>query len=213
MSLTACVPALLALILSPLTLGVINKTKARFGGRVGPPWTQAYRDLFKLFGKGAVYSRVATWVVRVAPMVNLSVALVAATLVPLGGLEGVSFSGDLILLVCVLGLGRFFMVAAALDTGSPFEGMGASREVFFAALAEPALLLGLAAVERETGRQIQDANLARAEASVDSGAEPEANSSQGGRVSDGPSGSNGLLSLRDMHENMTTGWRHGGLVG
>jgi formate hydrogenlyase subunit 4 len=113
---------------------------------------QSYYDLWKLLRKGAVYSRTTTWVFRAGPIVGLAAVLVATALVPLGGeAPPLAFAGDLILLAYVLGLMRFFTVAAALDTGSSFEGMGASREVTFSALAEPALLLGLAAVARQTG--------------------------------------------------------------
>jgi formate hydrogenlyase subunit 4 len=102
-------------------------------------------------GKGAVYSRTTTWVFRAGPIVGLAAILLAATLVPFGPFRAlVSFDGDLILLAYLFGLGRLCTVLAALDTGSPFEGMGASREVMFSALAEPALLLGLAALARAT---------------------------------------------------------------
>jgi len=149
---TSFIHPLLALVLSPLMLGVINRTKAWFAGRRGPPVLQAYYDLAKLLRKGAVYSRTTTWVFRAGPIVGLATVLVATALVPLGNEPApLAFTGDLILLAYVLGLMRFVTVAAALDTGSSFEGMGASREVTFSALAEPALLLGLAAVARLTG--------------------------------------------------------------
>jgi len=139
----------LALALAPLLLGIINKTKAAFAGRVGPPLLQTYFDLAKLLRKGAVYSRVTTWVFRAGPTVGLTAILVAAAIIPMAGAPGLlAFPGDLILFAYTLGLARFFTVSAALDAGSAFEGMGASREVQFAALAEPALLLGLAAVGR-----------------------------------------------------------------
>ena len=139
----------IALAGAPLLLSVINRTKALFSGRVGQPWLQPYYDLWKLLHKGAVYSRTTTWVFRAGPMVGLAAVLTALLLVPVGGTSAlISFSGDFLLLIYLLGLARLFTVLAALDTGSPFEGMGASREVFFSALAEPALLLGLAAVGR-----------------------------------------------------------------
>lgn len=142
-------PILLAILLSPLLVGVINRVKAVFGGRKGQPLLQQYFELWKLLHKGAVYSRTTSWVFRAGPIVSLATALMAATLVPLGDCPSlVAFSGDLILFAYLLGLGRFFTVAAALDTGSAFEGMGASREVFFSTLAEPTLLLGLAAIAR-----------------------------------------------------------------
>ena len=142
----------LALALAPLLLGVVNRTKAVIAGRKGQPLLQLYYDLWKLLRKGAVYSRTTTWVFRAGPMVGLAAVLVAAAIVPFGGWPTlVGFSGDLILFAYLLALMRFFTVIAALDTGSSFEGMGASREVQFSALAEPAFLLGLAAVARATG--------------------------------------------------------------
>ena len=144
---------LLGLALAPLLLGIINRTKAFFGGRVGQPLLQSYHDLWKLLHKGAVYSRTTTWVFRAGPIVSLAAVLAALTLVPFGGCPAlVAFPGDFLLLAYLLGLARFFIVSAALDTGSSFEGMGASREVLFSALAEPALLLCLAAIGRETLR-------------------------------------------------------------
>ena len=143
---------LIALAGAPLLLGVINRTKAVFAGRKGPPLVQPYYDLFKLLAKGAVYSRTTTWVFRAGPVVGLASVVTALMLVPFGGLPApIAFPGDLILFAYLLGMMRFATVLAALDTGSSFEGMGASREVYFSALAEPALILGLAAVARETG--------------------------------------------------------------
>ncbi len=142
----------LALLLAPLMLGLINQTKASFAGRKGPPYLQTYYDLAKLLRKGAVYSLTTTWVFRAGPTVGLTATLLALAIVPMAGAPGLlAFPGDLVLLAYALGLARFFTVSAALDTGSPFEGMGASREVQFSALAEPALLLGLAAVARRAG--------------------------------------------------------------
>lgn len=149
MNLAALLHPALALALAPLLPGVINRTKAFFAGRRGPPLLQAYFDLGKLFRKGAVYSRTTTWVFRAGPVVNFACLLAALALVPLGRVPALfSFEGDLLLLAYLLGLGRFFTALAALDTGSSFEGMGASREVQFAVFAEPALLIGLAALAR-----------------------------------------------------------------
>jgi len=152
MSVPSLLPAALALGLAPLLVGVITRTKAVIAGRVGQPLLQPYRDLRKLMRKGAVYSRTTTWVFRAGPVVGLAATVLASALVPYGGSFAlVSFPGDLFVFAYLLALTRFFTVIAALDTGSSFEGMGASREVTFSALAEPALLLGLAAVARMTG--------------------------------------------------------------
>ena len=143
---------LLPFALSPLLLGVINRTKAIVAGRRGQPLLQAYFDLAKLLRKGAVYSRTTTWIFRAAPIVGLAAVSLAAAVVPFGGRASpLAFTGDLVFFAYLLGLARFFTVAGALDTGSSFEGMGASREVTFSALAEPALLLALAALARRTG--------------------------------------------------------------
>lgn len=139
------------LTLPPMVLGLINKTKALVAGREGPPLLQPYLDLAKLLGKGAVYSRTTTWVFRLGPVVSLAAALAAALLTPLAAEAPVGFAGDAILFAYLWGLGRFALAAAALDTGSSFEGMGASREMAFASLAEPALILALAALARASG--------------------------------------------------------------
>ena len=142
----------LAFTLPPLLLGVIGKTKAVFAGRVGAPLLQPYHDLVKLFRKGSVFSPTTTWVFRAGPVVGLATAVLAALLVPLAGASApISFTGDLILLAYLFGLARFFTASAALDTGSPFEGMGAAREVTFACLAEPALFLGFLALATLSG--------------------------------------------------------------
>lgn len=142
-----------SLALPPLLLGVIAKTKALFAGRAGPPVLQPYYDLIKLFRKGSIYSTTTTWVFRAGPVVALATAAMAALLVPLVDASAPipSFTGDMIVLAYLLGLGRFFTASAALDTGSAFEGMGAAREVTFACLAEPALFLGLVVLAKLSG--------------------------------------------------------------
>jgi formate hydrogenlyase subunit 4 len=143
---------LLALTAAPLLLGVINRIKAVFAGRTGQPLLQAYYDIFKLLHKGAVYGKTTSWIFKAGPVVGFASVLVALSVVPFAGIPALlNFGGDLLLLAYALGLMRFFTVLAALDTGSAFEGMGASREVQFSALAEPVLLLGLAAIARKTG--------------------------------------------------------------
>ena len=134
----------LAVVLAPLMLSIINRTKALFAGRHGQPWLQPYHDLRKLLHKAAVYSRTTTWVFVAGPLVGCAACLTALLFLPVAGPAAlISFSGDFLLVAYLLGLGRFFTVLAAWDTGSSFEGMGASREVFFSALAEPALVLSV----------------------------------------------------------------------
>ena len=143
---------LLAVVAAPLLPGVINRVKAKFAGRRGAPLLQPYYDIAKLLRKGAVYSRTTSWVFRAGPIVGLAAVLSSLVLLPLGSVKAlVAFPGDILLWVYLLGLMRFVTVIAALDTGSAFEGMGASREVQFSMLAEPALLLGLAALAACTG--------------------------------------------------------------
>ena len=148
----ALVAILVPLALAPLLPGIVSRTKALFAGRQGPPLLQLYFDLAKLLRKGAVYSTTTTWLFRAGPAVSLACVLSGLALVPAAGRFAlVSFPGDFVLLAYLLALGRFATVVAALDTGSSFEGMGASREVQFAALAEPVLLLGLLTLARKAG--------------------------------------------------------------
>jgi len=140
---------LLALVVAPLLPGIINRTKALMAGRRGNPLLQAYFDIYKLIQKGAVYSQTTTWTFRAGPIVNLAVIIVGLMVVPFAGSPApLAFDGDLIFFAAALGLARFFMVLASLDTGSSFEGIGASREITFALLVEPALLVGLFALSR-----------------------------------------------------------------
>jgi formate hydrogenlyase subunit 4 len=142
----------IALILAPLLPALINRTKAVFAGRRGPPLAQGYRDLARLLSKAAVYSRTTTWIFRAGPTAGLAAVVIALAVLPwAGGVALVSFAGDMILFAGLFGLARFLTILAALDTGSAFEGMGASREAWFSALTEPALLLALAALARLSG--------------------------------------------------------------
>jgi formate hydrogenlyase subunit 4 len=152
MGIRSSFPLLLAMVLAPFIPGVINRTKAVAGGRIGQPLLQTYHDLWKLLQKGAVYSETTTWIFRAGPVVGLASMICAVALLPFGAFPAFApFAGDLVVAAYLLALARFFTVLAALDTGSSFEAMGASREVTFSALAEPALFLGLAALARQTG--------------------------------------------------------------
>jgi len=136
----------------PLLLGIINKTKAWFGGRKGPPVLQGYYDIIKLMRKGMVISTATTWIFLAGPIVTLVAVFLAGLLIPVGGFNApVAFAGDLILFAYLFGLARFFTTAAALDTGSAFEGMGAAREVTFACLSEPATFLAFLVLVRLSG--------------------------------------------------------------
>ncbi|HWO88067.1 MAG TPA: NADH-quinone oxidoreductase subunit H [Gemmatimonadales bacterium] len=146
--------AWLALLLAaPLVPGIAVKTRALLTGRRGPPLWQPYLDLRKLLGRGAVYSRTTSWIFRLTPVALVAATLLATMLLPLDGRRSlVEFSGDMIAFAGMLGLGRFLLVLGALDTGSSFEGMGASREVTFASLIEPALLVSLVALSVSANR-------------------------------------------------------------
>ncbi len=135
-------PLLCGLVLAPFIIGVVNRTKAFFAGRNGQPLLQLYFDIFKLLRKGAVFSRSTTWVFRLAPAVSLASTVSALAIFSLSP-EGaaLSFPGDIVLAVYMLALARFATVLSALDTGSSFEGMGASREVMLAPFAEAAFFI------------------------------------------------------------------------
>ena len=130
------------LLLAPFLLGIINRVKAIFAGRCGQPLLQCYYDLLKLLRKDFVYSKTTTLLFRLSPLVSMATVLTILFLLPMQGNEALlSFKGDIILLLYLLALMRFMMVLAAMDTGSSFEGMGAAREVYFAAFAEPAMIM------------------------------------------------------------------------
>jgi formate hydrogenlyase subunit 4 len=132
------------LALAPLLRTAIRKMKARLQHRQGPPLLQGYYDLAKLLRKESVRSETASWIYVAGPRVYFATAVAATTLVPvLVAAAPLEAAGGILLLVGALALGRFALATAALDTGSPFGGMGASRDMTIAALAEPALMLGL----------------------------------------------------------------------
>jgi formate hydrogenlyase subunit 4 len=143
----------LLIVAAPAVPGVATRTRALLTGRRGAPAWQLYLDLWKLLRRGVVYSRTTTAVFRLAPLVLLASTVMAVMLLPLDGRRSLlSFSGDAVAFVTLLAIGRFSLVLAALDTGSSFEGMGASREVTFASLVEPGLLLALVALSVATSR-------------------------------------------------------------
>jgi len=132
------------LAVAPLLKTGIKKMKARLQNRQGPPLTQGYYDLAKLLRKEVIRSETASWVYVAGPRAYFSAAVAATTLVPVViAAAPLEASGGILLLVGTFALGRFALAVAALDTGSPFGGMGASRDMTIAALSEPALMLGL----------------------------------------------------------------------
>jgi formate hydrogenlyase subunit 4 len=133
---------LLVLALAPLLVGFTRKVKARFLRRAGPPLLQPYSDLAKLFRKEAIVAENASWLFRAAPYVIFAATWVAAALVPTFA-TGLLFNwtADLIVIAALLGAARFVLALAGMDVGTSFGGIGASREVMFASIAEPALVM------------------------------------------------------------------------
>jgi len=133
---------LLVLLLSPLLTGFVRKMKARLLRRQGPPLLQPYLDLIRLMRKDVVLAESASWLFRVIPYIVVAGTWVAASLVPTfaSGLM-FSWSADLIAIIALLGSARFFLALAGLDVGTSFGGIGSSREVMIASLAEPAMLM------------------------------------------------------------------------
>ncbi len=140
---------IIAILLAPMFVGIIYRARAFFAGRIGQPLLQPYYDIIKLLDKSAVYSITTGRVFKIGPLVCLVAPLIALVFLPFPGLgSGASFAGDFLLFAGLFAIMRFFMVAAALETGSAFEGMGASRVIFFYALAEPVMLVALAGLAR-----------------------------------------------------------------
>jgi formate hydrogenlyase subunit 4 len=132
----------LVLLLAPLFTGFVRKVKARLLRRRGPPLIQPYRDLIRLMRKEVVLAENASWLFRVIPYLVFAATWVAASLVPTfrTGLL-FSWSADLIAIIALLGSGRFFLALAGLDVGTAFGGIGSSREMMIASLAEPAMIV------------------------------------------------------------------------
>jgi len=149
-SAVACFVAVLAL--APAVAGIATRTKSFLTGRRGAPVLQLYADLWKLARRGIVYSDTTSGALQLAPVLVLATTLLAAALVPFDGRASLlRFAGDAVAFAGALALGRFALVLGALDTGSSFEGMGASREVTIATLVEGALFLAFATAVVVTG--------------------------------------------------------------
>ena len=132
----------LVLGLAPLLTGLVRKVKARLQRRQGPPLLQPYRDLRRLFGKDVVMAENASWLFRAVPYVVFAITWVAASLIPTFATGLLfSWSGDLLVIIALFGGVRFAQALAGLDVGTSFGGIGASREVMIASLAEPAMVM------------------------------------------------------------------------
>lgn len=133
-------------------IGIIVRTKSIFSGRKGPGIFQPLKDIWRLFRKGSVYSKTTSFIFQIAPSVYFASVLIAIAMIPFGSQPGlISFKGDFVFFAYILGLGKFFMIIAALDTGSSFEGMGASREALYSLLAEPAFFILMGSFALLTG--------------------------------------------------------------
>ena len=136
---------LLILFVSVFFTGIIGRTKSICSGRKGPGVLQPMKNVILLFRKGSVFSNTSSIIFQIAPAIAFGSILTAAMLIPFSWQESIlSAQFDFVLFVYLLGIGRFFMIIGALDTGSSFEGMGANREAFYAMLLEPAMLIILA---------------------------------------------------------------------
>lgn len=143
---------IIGILTAPFFSAVILKIKAFFGGKKGPPILINYYTLIKLFRKGSVYSTSTTFIFKLGPVVSLSAAVTALMFLPVFGLRPLfSFEGDIIFVLYLLGLGRFFTIAAAMDTASPFEGMGAAREAFFPIICEATMFMIIILFYKLTG--------------------------------------------------------------
>ncbi len=132
--------------------GIIIRTKSIASGRKGPVILQPVRDVVRLFKKGTVYSETTSIIFRIAPVIYFSSVLMACLVIPFGPFKGiVSFDGDFIFFAYILALGKFFSIISAMDTGSSFEGMGASREALYSMFAEPAFFILIGSFALLTG--------------------------------------------------------------
>src|SRR5665811_1578832 len=132
----------LILFTSIFFTGIILRTKSITSGRKGPGLLQPVKDVIRLFKKGAIYSETTSIIFRIAPAIYFSTVFMACLVIPFGSYKGiVSFDGDFIFFAYILALGKFFSIISAMDTGSSFEGMGASREALYSMFAEPAFFI------------------------------------------------------------------------
>jgi formate hydrogenlyase subunit 4 len=143
---------ILIVAVSLLFSGIVIRTKSIFSGRKGPGILQPLKDIWRLFRKGAVYSETSSFIFRIAPSIYFSTVVMAIFLIPFDSYPGIlSFRGDFVFFAYVLALGKFFMIIGAMDTGSSFEGMGASREALYSMLAEPAFFVLMGSFALLTG--------------------------------------------------------------
>jgi formate hydrogenlyase subunit 4 len=145
--------SIILLLLSALFFtGIVLRTKSITSGRKGPGIMQPVKDVIRLFRKGAVYSETTSFIFRISPVIYFSSVLMACLVLPFGTYKGlISFDGDFIFFAYILALGKFFSIISAMDTGSSFEGMGASREALYSMFAEPAFFILIGSFALFTG--------------------------------------------------------------
>jgi formate hydrogenlyase subunit 4 len=133
-------------------VGIIMRTKSIASGRKGPGIMQPVKDVVRLFKKGSVYSETTSIIFRIAPVIYFSSVLMGCMMIPFGQYKGIfSFDGDFVFFAYILALGKFFNIISSMDTGSSFEGMGASREALFSLFAEPAFFILIGSFALLTG--------------------------------------------------------------
>jgi formate hydrogenlyase subunit 4 len=143
---------LLILVAALFFTGIIIRTKSLASGRKGPGIIQPIKDVIRLFKKGSVYSQTTSIIFQIAPTIYFASVVMAMLVIPFGQSKGIiSFNGDFIFFAYVLALGKFFSIISALDTGSSFEGMGASREALYSMFAEPAFFILMGSLALLTG--------------------------------------------------------------
>ena len=143
---------ILIILASCFFTGIIIRTKSITSGRKGPGIFQPMKDIIRLFRKGAVYSKTTSFIFQLAPSIYFASIVMAITVIPFGQYKGIiSFEGDFVFFAYVLGTGKFFSIISALDTGSSFGGMGASREALFSMFAEPAFFILMGSFSLLTG--------------------------------------------------------------
>ncbi|OIP52202.1 MAG: hypothetical protein AUK33_01745 [Flavobacteriaceae bacterium CG2_30_34_30] len=142
----------LIIVASLFFMGIVIRTKSITSGRKGPGIFQPMKDVIRLWKKGAVFSRTTSFIFQIAPSIYFASIIMAILVIPFGQYRGiVSFDGDFVFFAYVLALGKFFSIIGALDTGSSFEGMGASREALYSMLAEPAFFILMGSFALYTG--------------------------------------------------------------
>lgn len=143
---------ILIIITSLFFMGIVIRTKSIASGRKGPGIFQPMRDIFRMWKKGSVYSTTTSFIFQIAPTAYFTSVLMAILMIPHGNNPGfISFDGDFVMFAYLLAFGKFLMIIAALDTGSSFEGMGASREALFSMLVEPAFFILMGSFALFTG--------------------------------------------------------------